>query len=221
MFIIAASTTSVIFPFDGCHMATSVGGAVVGRLSKTTFVKGPSCRKKGAIAIEDDEGSIIFIPKSIHTDPTYSFTILLHWTPGTTKIGDILRFMPMVGAGEQTQIGAGVAIIQQSKNLVVEIPPQGQVGKHNEKVTTKGNSLIKDNSNFIAVIYDSNTKEVTVLVNNRMTNGKVSTAAAATNGDLVIKGADKFDGAIACLKIFPYALTENQVLVNKYCTKSK
>ncbi|XP_078662108.1 uncharacterized protein LOC144906058 [Branchiostoma floridae x Branchiostoma belcheri] len=194
-----------VWPLDAKYGASdATGNGNNGTATGTNLAPGPYGNADGAFLFSGTSNSYVYIPNDGQLDVQYSYTILAHIYP-TGQAGPIFRY-----AGHSSS----VSLWQEATyNLIMR--PNGRDGQAAPPIQA---AVLEQNAwNFVGGTYDNTTGVGSIWDNGeRVGQVQVGFSSVATQYDIRVAKRDGnnkiFNGRIACLQLYDYALTRDQIL---------
>ncbi|XP_019626198.1 PREDICTED: uncharacterized protein LOC109471349 [Branchiostoma belcheri] len=203
-----------VWPLDAKYGASdATGNGNDGTATGTQLAPGPYGNADGAFLFSGASNSYVHIPNDGQLDVQYSYTILAHIYP-TGQAGPIFRY-----AGNPTAVD-----FWQDATYNLVMWPNGRDGQ--PAPTIQATVLEQNAWNFVGGTYDNTTGVGSIWENGeRVGQAEVGFSSVATQYDVRVAKADSnspiFKGRIACLQLYDYALTRDEILAARYMCRDE
>eukprot|EP00058_Branchiostoma_floridae_P002656 XP_002588144.1 hypothetical protein BRAFLDRAFT_68782 [Branchiostoma floridae] len=207
----AAAAAAGLWPLNAQHGASDItGNGNDGTATGTQLIPGPYGDADGAFLFSGTANSYIDIPNNGKLDVRYSFTILAHVYP-TGEAGPIFDY-----SGTDSAVWNWAVHLWHLSPQNLQFRPLDRNGHLSQDVTA---CVLQQNAwNYVGGTYNSATGMASLWHNGELVREKyigVSEVASQYPVRVAVRwdGNDRyFSGRIACLQLYNYAMTKEQIV---------
>ncbi|XP_078610005.1 uncharacterized protein LOC144881124 [Branchiostoma floridae x Branchiostoma japonicum] len=207
-----------LWPLNAQYGATDItGNENDGIATGTQLAPGPYGDDDGAFQFAGTANSYVDIPNNGWLDVRYSFTILAHIYP-TGEAGPIFNYVNNI------TIGQWALHFWQLHTVNLQMRPVARDGYFSDGI---GANVLQQNTwNYVGTTYDSETGNASLWINSELAReNHIGVAEVASQYPVRVGVRDGdgryFAGRIACLQLYNYPMTQEQIMAARYVCRLK